>query len=125
MVNKYLRAFVIGSSCFVFFPYFFVVSQFRKGEINYTYRDYTFIAPLFLGLLNVTSLILAESFNLSCRFRFFMTSIVAPLFVTAFAMCFHCYNYKTVSDWGGYVLKLFFLYFFVWNVVVYTIENNM
>ena len=63
MINQYLRAFVIGSSCLVFLPYFYVVSHFTKEKFNFDYMTYTFLAPPSLGLMNMISLFMEFSYS--------------------------------------------------------------
>jgi len=91
--NEYLRAFVIGSSCFVFLPYFFVVSRFDPKKINYHYISYTFFAPIALGLMNVVSLFIAKLYNLSDIHRYLLISILAPTMVLLCVILLKAYNY--------------------------------
>jgi len=122
MNHNYLRAFVIGSSCFVFLPFFFAVSRFKKERFNYDYTTYTFLAPVSLGLMNVISLLIAEQFHLSPRERFLLISMLAPIVVLAFVALFKVYNYTTIQ-WIRHTIKMYLLYFFVWNVIVYNLDK--
>jgi len=120
--NNYLRAFVIGSSCFVFLPFFYSVSLFNKTIFNFDYNTYIFLAPLFLGLMNVLSLLIAEEYALSPRERFLLISILAPTIVFALIVLFKIYNY-TYSQWINHIVKLYLFYFFIWNIVVYNLDK--
>ena len=55
---KYLRDFIIGSSILVLFPFYYgtYYNTYRK----YSYYNYTLAAPLWFGLWNIISLIIAE-----------------------------------------------------------------
>ncbi len=66
----YIREFVIGSSFPVFLPHFIAVAGLDESKLNYTYKQYTFIAPLYYGLMNVISLLLAIRLKLSDRQRY-------------------------------------------------------
>ena len=113
MSNEYLRAFVIGSSCFVFLPYFFCVSRFKKEDFNFIYKPYTFLAPPALGLMNVTSLFLAKQFNLSKENRFLLISILAPTLVLATIILLKiCYNIIWIA------LKLIKKYLIIANLEI-------
>ena len=46
-MNEYVKSFVIGSSWPVFILYFLAVAGYGD-KINVSYKNYTFIAPLFL-----------------------------------------------------------------------------
>jgi hypothetical protein len=121
MINPYLRAFVIGSSVFVFFPYFIIV----RSSLNktYSYDDYTLLAPFGLGFLNVSSLILANYFNLTKKYRFLLISILAPTLVAIFTHVIGAYNYTNINQWLNHIWKLYLLYFIVFNFVVYYLDK--
>jgi hypothetical protein len=122
MGNEYLRAFVIGSSCLVFLPYFFVVSRFKKEKFNYNYNSYTFTAPITLGLMNVISLFIANKFDLSKRNRFLLISILAPTFVLVSVIYFKIYNY-TRKEWIRHIVSIYVFYFIVWNLIAYNLDK--
>jgi hypothetical protein len=122
MTNKYLRSFVIGSSCLVFLPYFYVVSKFNPSKFNFDYTWYTFIAPIGLGLMNLASLIIAEKFSISNSNRFLYASIIAPTLVLATVMFFKIYNYTT-EDWISHIIGLYSMYFVVFNFVLYYLDK--
>lgn len=122
MTNEYLRAFVIGSSCFVFLPYFYFVSNFDKKYFNFDYKIYTYFAPIALGLMNLTSLIVAKMFNISHNNRFLYSSIIAPTLVLFSVIIFNIYNY-TIYDWFIHIINLYLLYFIVFNYIMYYLDK--
>jgi hypothetical protein len=122
MTNEYLRSFVIGSSFLVFIPYFYIVYNFKKKYFNFDYETYTFIAPPVLGLINIISLFIAKQFNISNRLRYFLTSIIAPTIVLMFVMYFKVYNYSK-QDWISHSIKLYLLYIFVFNIIVFNVDK--
>ena len=124
MNNQYLRAFVIGSSFFVFIPYFWIASSLDKKNLNYSYKFYSFLAPIALGLFNVLSLYLAKIFKFSKKLRFFTISLIAPTLVGLFVYLFNLYNnLNNFSNWFNYLLKLYLLYFIVFNFDVYLLDK--
>jgi len=124
MKNEYLRAFVIGSSCFVFFPCFWMVASMKKPERNYRYEPYSFFEPLYLGCMNIISLIIAKQFHLSNRVRYFLTSIIATVLIFIFVRFFYkAYNFSTTQEWLRYFVIVFLLYFFAFNVVVALLDR--
>jgi predicted Abi (CAAX) family protease len=123
MVNpNYLRAFVIGSSSIVVLPFYYIVSHFNKQKFNYNYISYTFLAPIFLGLMNVLSLFISETYNLSQRMRFLVISILASTVVMLSIILFKVYNY-TMNEWVRHIIKLYLVYFLMWNIVVYNLDK--
>jgi hypothetical protein len=125
MTNQYLRAFVIGSSFFVFIPYFIAVKSFDKKLVNYSYENYTLYAPIGLGLYNVLSLYIANQFNLTKRNRFFLISLLAPTLVVLTVYFLKAYNYTTIQQWFNHIWKLYLLYFIVFNFVVYYLDKHV
>jgi len=117
---KYLKQFVIGSSYLVFAPFYYAVL--KNNVKNYTYEDYTLIAPVWLGLWNVISLIIAESFNLSMRMRFIIISVISSVCIMIISTLFKTYN-KNRDEWISYYLKMFLKYMIIWNIVIYNIEK--
>ena len=122
MINEYIRAFVIGSSFLVFLPYFYAVSRFNPKDFNFSYVPYTFLAPISLGLMNMFSLFIKNKFNLSNENRFLLISLLAPTLVLLTVMFFKIYNY-TIKRWINHSVKVYLLYFFVWNFVVYNLDK--
>ena len=125
MPNQYLRAFVIGSSFFVFIPYFIAVKSFDKKLVNYSYENYTLYAPIGLGLYNVLSLYIANQINLTKRNRFFLISLLAPTLVVLTVYFLKAYNYTTIQQWFNHIWKLYLLYFIVFNFVVYYLDKHV
>ena len=118
---KYLKQFVIGSSYLVFLPYFYSVYNIRKTK-NYSYYNYTLAAPIWLGVWNVLSLIIAEHFNLTMRKRFLLVSILSSISIMIIATLMKSYNF-TKKEWLDYYFHIFIKYLFVWNGIVYLIEK--
>jgi hypothetical protein len=119
---EYLRAFVIGSSFLVFLPHFIAVAGLDEANLNYTYKQYTFVAPLYYGLMNMISLFLAIQFHLSNRQRYLLIGTLSPLIVISFSYIFKTYDYKGY-EWLRYGIGLFIKHFLIWNIVVYFLNE--
>ncbi len=119
---EYLRAFVIGSSMLVFLPHFIAVANLDETKINYTYKQYTFVAPFYYGLMNMVSLFIALHFGLSPRQRFLLIGSLSPLIVISFSYFFKTYDYKG-GEWVNYGLGLFLKHFLIWNIVVFLLDK--
>lgn len=122
MGNEYLRAFVIGSCYLVFFPFFLTVGAADEKQLNYTYKDYTFVAPLYLGFMNIISLFFANTYALSRRMRYVLFGSISPLIVISFSYLFQTYNYSN-ERWVSYALGLFIKHFLMFNVVFYSLDK--
>jgi hypothetical protein len=124
MVNQYLRAFVIGSSFFVFIPYFLAVRMLSEQKlINYSYENYTLYAPIGLGLYNVFSLYVANKMKISKRYSLFLLSIIAPSVVAIGIYTCKAYNYTSINQWFNHIWKLYLVYFIVFNFILYYLDK--
>jgi hypothetical protein len=119
---EYLRAFVIGSSFLVFLPHFIAVAGLDEAKLNYTYKQYTFVAPLYYGIMNMISLFIALSFGLSRRQRYLIIGSISPLIVTSFSYFFKTYDYKGY-EWLTYGSGLFLKHFLIWNIIVFLLDK--
>lgn len=122
MHNEYLRAFVIGSSFFVFAPFFFAVSRFDKKKVNFDYVTYTFLGPIGLGIMNVISLMIANQLNLSRRMRYLVISLLTPTYVTFMIIFLKLYNYSKM-EWFHHIWKLYLFYFIIVNFDLYFLDK--
>jgi len=119
---EYLRAFVLGSSFLVFLPHFIAVAGLDEAKINYTYKQYTFVAPVYYGVMNMISLYLALLFNLSNRKRYLLIGTISPFIVISFSYLFKTYDYQG-DEWLQYGIGLFFKHFLIWNIIVYSLNE--
>ena len=116
----YLKQFIIGSSFPIVAPYFYGFHTLKRPGSSYF--NYTFYAPLWFGVWNVISLILAEHYKLSTRVRFLTISFITYISIVIIATYNNVYNF-TKKQWIQYYIGLLLLYLFIWNIVIYSIEN--
>ena len=117
----YLKEFILGSSYFVFLPFFYAVQN-SQSKKNYSYYHYTLAAPIWFGVWNIISLIIAEYFGLSKRLRFLIVSIVSSLSIMSISFYFKTYNFTSL-EWRKYFLNIFIKYLLVWNVVIFYLDK--
>lgn len=122
MWNDYLRSFVIGSSYLVFFPHFLAVGLSDEKLLNYTYKQYTFVAPIYLGVMNMISLFFANQYSLSRRMRYVVFGSISPFVVSSFAYIFKTYNYS-MERWLLYSIGLFIKHFLIFNIIIYSLDK--
>ena len=116
---KYLKEFIIGSSFPVIVIFYYMVYNHQENK-NYSYYHYTLLAPIWFGLWNILSLIIANKYKLSKRIRFFIVSILSLLSIYVIAQRFYT---KTEKEWEFYYFQQFIKYMFVWNIIIYTIDK--
>lgn len=118
---EYLKSFVIGSSYLVFVPFFLVVSQIDPTDMNYTYMTYTFVAPLYFGLMNMLSLFIQKTFSLTLNMRYLIISIISATIVSLLAVLFRTYNY-TGLQWLAYSGRILVNHTLTYFVIIRTLE---
>lgn len=124
MSAEYIKAFTIGASWPAFVLYFYAVANY--GEIrNYSFENYVFIAPLFLGLLNMFGLFISNEYNLSRRKRFILTGLIGATFVSIFITLTNAYNFKSKEKWIEQYIGLYLIYMFVFVIIVNNIDYYM
>ena len=121
MINimKYLREFIIGSSFPVVVLFYYMVQNHQPNK-NYSYYHYTLLAHLWFGIWNILSLLIAEKYKLSNRWRYFIISILSPFTIYIIAQNF--YN-KTKEEWNYYYTQQFIKYMITWNLIIYYINK--
>lgn len=115
----YLKSFVIASSWLATFPFFYAVGHLENK--NYTYFDYSLIAPVWLGFWSMVSLWLARRMGWSSRVRFLVLSVITYFLSLGLVWWFDAYQYDQ-EGWNKYYLRLALRHFFLWNLVIYYIE---
>jgi hypothetical protein len=122
MKESYLRAFVIASGILVVFPHYLAVATANEAKLNYSFKQYAFVAPVYYGLMNMLSLYLALTFQLGNRERYLLIGTVSPLIVISASYIFQTYTY-TKEEWTRYAVGLFLKHFLIWNIVVYLLDK--
>lgn len=130
-MNNYFKSFVIGSSALVFAPFFVAAHNFTIK--NYNYYHYTLLAPIFFGLTNMLSLLLAKTFKLNLRKRYILISILSSVSTLLYVTLSKSYDFSKNSSGHfllpnniyQYYLSTFTGYMFVWNIVIYNIEKYL
>ena len=121
MYMTYLKSFIIGSSYPVFSSFYYAVYN-SQPKKTYTYYNYTMIAPLWFGLWNIISLMLAKHFDLNLRMRYVVVSILSAFSIMTIATYLKSYEF-TNAEWLKYYLYMFIKYMIVWNLIIYSIEK--
>ena len=101
----YLKEFIVGSSYFVLLPFFYTVQN-SQTKKTYSYYHYTLVAPIWLGVWNIISFIIAAHFGLSKRIRFLLVSILSSLSIMLISYNFGVYDFSR-EEW---IKKFFFIF---------------
>lgn len=122
--DGYIKSFVIGSSIFVFMHFYLSVQKGDPKKMNYTFEQYSIVAPLYLGFMNMASLFLGKTYELSLRTRLFYMSIMSPLFVFCISYFSGTYNF-TKKEWIRYGAWILLKHMFTYNVLIYLLEVSL
>ena len=118
---KYLKQFVIGSSWLVSLSFLYAAA-FHRPNKNYTYENYSLVAPVWFGLWNIISLIMAEHFGLTMRMRFLIVSVISCLCIMTIVTKFKSYDF-TEKELNEYYVYIFIKYMITWNIIIYYTEK--
>ena len=119
---KYLKEFVIGSSIAVVLPFYYMAYN-HQPKKQYSYYHYTLLAPLWFGLWNIISLVIANRFGLSRRSRYLVVSILSFMTIIILQQTLlNPYDF-TKEEWINYYMYLFIKYMLVWNIVIYYLDK--
>lgn len=119
-----LQQFVIGSSFPVLLYFFLKVPSIPKSVRNYSFEQYSIIAPIFLGLMNIVSKRIQDVYGLTNDTRFKIIGLLSPLLVFTYAFFSKGYNFSG-KQWFFYLLRIVLTHFLIFNIVIRYLENNI
>jgi hypothetical protein len=109
-----LKHFIVGTALPVLFLHFYLV--YHNEKKTYTYFLYTFLAPLFIGIMNILKHSLFDNKYIN---NFFFTYLSANLvFLISYFSKSYEYNER---EWMFYYIRLHVLHFYIYNII-YIIE---
>jgi len=124
IMNEYLKSFVIGSSWFSFVIFFWAVYSYQQQNvINYKYDDYTFKAPLTLGLIAMVAKYIYLNTDLSLWKSLLLTSLCSSILTMIGITIFKAYSFKSQKRWFLQYLTILVGHTFTFTIVVYNIEK--
>lgn len=113
-----LKDFIVGSSVIVFLPFFLAVSRIPRKDRNYTYIQYTLVAPIFLGLMNVIGGILFP------KYRYVLTGLLSGITVAIIASLLNSYNYTSLQ-WHEYYIRIILKHVLVFGIIINGLDYYM
>ena len=116
---EYLKAFIIGTSGLVILPSLSEVAIDEK--YNYDAK-YSFIIPIYYGLMTIFSVFIGKTFNLSLKLRLFIASIISSILVILFNYNIDKYkNYyeENKQNVAFIVIKDIFSQLIIFNVIIF------
>ena len=119
---KYLKQFLCGANIITVLPHYIAVKY--SDEKNYRFFEYTILAPIWYGLWNILSLIVAEKFNLSMNQRFIGVSIISSISIMFISTYFETYD-NDLKEWIQYYIGIFIKYLLIWNLIVRQLETHI
>jgi hypothetical protein len=122
------KSFVLGTSILAAIPHLLIVGFIKNKTFDFSYKWYSILAPLYFGLMNALSVMLAKRYNWSLSQRLLYISFISIAFIVSLNYFISSRYYKPYSDyktkdWLMYVLKNGALHLFVFNMLIYHIEK--
>ena len=96
-MNQYLKSFLIGSSPFLFIPFYAAVTLIPESNINL--QIYPLEASLYFGCMNMLSVYLGEKYNLNLDQRLKLITVISVLTIWMVLLIFKPYNFKSQNRW--------------------------
>lgn len=96
---EYLQAFLVGSSAHATLPFFATVAAYPPGMMRFRYRDYTLVAPLYLGAMNAAGKYLSNQMGFGLLGRILLTWIMSASIVSAIITTMPAYTFTTPAQW--------------------------
>ena len=120
----YLKAFTIGTSGLVTFSLLSDIAF--DNKYNYS-KDYSFIVPIFYGLMTILSVYIGKTFNLSLQLQLFIISIISFILVILFN--YYVDNYKNYyeenkQDLLYVILRDIINQLIIFNIIIYYLSVN-
>lgn len=119
---EYLKSFIIGSSLPVYLHFYLKVMSIDNNIKNFSYENYTIVAPLYLGLMNTLSLFIGNQLGWNVRKRLFYTSIISAIIVCIFARLTNSYNIEG-KEWLIYYIQIMIRHLLTYNIIIYLLEQ--
>ena len=120
---KILRHFIIGSSFPIVSTFYYSV-YYQQPKKNYSYFNYSLIAPIYFGLYNVILNIIGNKYGWSLKKRYLIFTFISWLTTILYATNYKSYNFNS-NQWKKYYLYLLIKYLILWNIIVINIEKNI
>jgi hypothetical protein len=122
-MNEYLRVFFVSSSILVIFIFLFIVNSTNPIIFHSYYLQYSFIAPFIISILNTFALWISKVLDFSTFYKYLFLSIFTPSCVLAVVFLEDNQTFST-GEWIQYIWGLYIIYFFVFNVFVYSLYKE-
>ena len=111
------KSFIIGSSFLVFVHFFVSVQLLDPKIVNFDYKTYTLIAPLYLGFMNMIGGSLFQGSG-----RYLWTGILSGLIVASVARMVGSYNYDE-NRWLEYSIYIILKHIVTFHVIIGTLSK--
>lgn len=116
-----LKSFVIGSSAFVFLPFYFAVKSIPESKINLL--NYTIRASLYFGIMNMIATIIGKQFGLTLWDRLFIINIISIIIIWVTITLLKPYDFKTTSRWILQYILVAIFHSFTYLFTIYNLEK--
>ena len=120
---EYLKAFTIGTSGFVTYSLLSDIAFDKKYKYS---KYYSFIIPIFYGLMTMFSVYIGNIFNLSLKLRLFIISIISIIIIIIFNYYVNKYTnyYKDKLNLLFIIIRDIINQLIVFNIIIFYFITN-
>ena len=112
-MSSNLKYFVIGSSLPVILLFFLRVRNIPIFIRNFSYENYSLIAPLYFGIINI---ILNNWEN---EYKYIILSILSPIIVFLYSYNTKSYNFDTNEEWFMYFFRILIILIVYFSIFIF------
>lgn len=127
-LSRYLLAFIIGSSWFPIVRYYLSISLIGTGKQDsrdFSYEEYSIVASLYLGLVNVFGLFLSEYFHIISPYRYFIVGTLSGIFIAIRNYIYRPYHPFTDRQYLYYVIHIIIKHIVTFGFIINMIETYL
>ena len=123
--SSLLLDFIIGSSILVTWQFLIAVSKISSSDRSYKDRDYSLGMPIYFGLMNVLSALVAYRFGFEMKMRYLSITLVSLVIVFSVMQIRNVYHFDK-EEWNKYYMRVFlrhslaFFTMYVFNILIIT-----
>lgn len=123
-MQTYLLYFLTGSTILTTLHFLISVQNIPYNLKNYSYYNYSILAPFFLGIFNIIGYILSILLNLNKNgiIRYLVTAILTSTIVFYISYNYDAYNFTKKEEWLNYYITILAKHILTYVVIIRTLD---
>jgi hypothetical protein len=119
-MKDYLISFLIGSSPFIFIPFYIAVANIPESKIDL--KTYGIKVALYFGLMNVLATYIGKKYNISLGQRLVIVTILSIIIIWTIITINMPYNFKTKCRQKFQYVLVAIAHTIAYLIIIYSLE---